>query len=578
MKVHGICALFFIMNVSLSATGNTMPVAAGDTIRLNFDTIKNFSLTIPPWQTVDLDHHSTYGIDNHFFPNDTVAKAFICFNPSAVVPPMSDSAILPHSGSKYGACFSAIPAPNNDWLISPKIHLQQHAQFSLWVKSYTDIYKGPEQYNILISLTDSAPSSFTSISGSQPLTAPTTWTQKVFDLTAYDNRDVYLAVQCVSNDHYIFMVDDIEIITATSGLLKAGFSANQTQINPGDKVTFLDASGGFPTSWQWSFPGGTPASSTLQNPQNIVYGNPGNYDVTLTVGNGSSTDTKTINGYISVGSYPSSAYLDFENLTDFTLNFSPWSTIDVKGGATYTIGGNITFPHSGQPMAYICFNPAATTPPEPFMKPHSGKRLGCCFSSILPKNPNNKWLISPRLTLGTNSKLDLWVMTYNTFYGLERYKIAVSTTDKNPSSFVYLTSDYETAPVDWTLRSYDLKAYNNATVYIGIQCVSDTAFIFMIDDISITSVAGVNDEKKDFGISVYPNPATDLLTINCDLPEGTPVTAKLIDIPGKEVKSAAYKNSMNAIVIDVSDLKPGVYSLILRTNGRQAVQKVLITR
>ena len=578
MMVRSSYFITLLMIVSLCATGNAMPVAAGDTIRLNFDTITNFSLTLPPWQTVDLDHHITYGIENHFFPNDTVAKAFMCFNPSAVVPPMSDSAILAHSGKKYGACFSAIPAPNNDWLISPRIHLQQHAQFSLWVKSYTDIYQGPEQYNILISVTDSATSSFTSISGSQPLLAPTTWTRKVFDLSAYENKDVFLAVQCVSNDHFIFMVDDIEIITSGAGMLKADFTASKTQINAGEKVNFQDVSAGFPTTWQWSFPGGTPATSTLQNPQNILYSNPGNYDVTLTVGDGSSTDTKTITGYIKVGRYPASAYLDFESLADFTLSFNPWSTLDINGGATYTIGNNITFPHSGQPMAYICFNPAATTPPEPFMKPHTGQRLGCCFSSMPPHNPNNKWLISPRLTLGTNSKLDLWVMTYNTNYGLERYRIAVSTTDMNPSSFTYLTIGYETAPVDWTQRSYDLRAYNNSTVYIAIQCVSDDQFIFMVDDISITSLAGVGDERKELNFSVYPNPAADFIRIYCDLPDGTTVSIELIDILGKEVKSAGYKKESEAMLLDVADLKPGVYSLMIRAGERQATRKVLITK
>lgn len=578
MKPRHFLRVIILLTMFTGLRGVSAPLPAGDTIRLNFDTITNFSLFLSPWQTVDLDHHVTYGIENHTFPNDTVAKAFMCFNPSAVVPPMSDSAILPHSGKKYAACFSAIPAPNNDWLISPRIHLQQHAQFSLWVKSYTDIYQGPEQYNILISVSDSATSSFTSISGSQPLLAPTIWTKKVFDLSAYENRDVFLAVQCVSNDHFIFMVDDIEIITSGTGTLKAGFSADKTQLGPGEKVNFEDASSGFPTSWQWTFQGGNPSVSTDQNPRNIQYNSPGNYDVTLTVGNGTSSDTKTITAYIRVGQYPSSAYLDFEDLANFTLNFNPWSTLDVNGGVTYTIGNNITFPHSGQPMAFICFNPAATTPAEPFMKPHSGKRLGCCFSSLPPHNPNNKWLISPRLALGTNSKLDLWVMTYNELYGLERYRIAVSTTDMNPASFTFLTPGYETAPVDWTQRSYDLRAYNNMTVYVAIQCVSDDQFILEVDDISITSLSGVESEKNEPGFSVHPNPATDFLNIYCNLPDRTTVAVKMIDMLGKEVKTAEFKKGEELMTLELSGVDAGVYSLLLVAGGKQAVQKVLIKK
>ncbi|MCX6283914.1 MAG: choice-of-anchor J domain-containing protein, partial [Bacteroidetes bacterium] len=360
MKIRPVILVLMLV-VLLSApamAGTNNFSSSSDTIRLNFETITDFSLSLLPWQCVDLDHHSTYGILNHTFPNDTVAKAFMCFNPSAVNPAMTDQGIQPHSGSKFGACFSATPPKNNDWLISPKVHLGNLAKFDFWVKSYTDTY-GLEEYKVLISNTDSATSSFTSISGSQPLTAPITWTLKQFDLSSFANQDVYLAIQCVSNDHFIFMVDDIEIVLNSSGDLKADFSADQTHPAVGETVNFQDVSTGFPTTWQWTFIGGSPSSSSVQNPGGITYSNPGNYDVTLTVGNGTSTDTKTITGYIHVGGYPSSASLTFEGLSDFTLDFSPWTTLDVQGGATWPING-ITFPHSGQAMAYICFNPAMT--------------------------------------------------------------------------------------------------------------------------------------------------------------------------------------------------------------------------
>ena len=586
-----ITLLLLLLSVPAMAGRNTLPFTGAaevgysgnftDTIRMDFESIPDFSLTQPPWQDVDLDHHSTYGILNHSYPNDTVSKAFMCFNPASVTPPMTDSAIQPHSGAKFGACFSAIPAPNNDWLISPKIQLGVHGLFSLWVKSYTGIYSGLEEYNVLVSLTDSAPPSFTAISGSQPLRAPLTWTQKMFDLSAYKNQAIYLAVQCVSNDHFIFMVDDMEIITNTSGALKADFTADKTQINSGESVNFQDLSTGFPTTWQWTFTGGTPSTSTAQNPSGITYNSPGNYDVTLIVGNAFTTDTTTLNGYIHVGGYPSSASLDFENLANFTLDFSPWTTWDVKGGATYTMVDNITgqtivFPHSGQAMAYICFNPAATIPPERYMKPHSGLRLGCCFSSMPLMNPNDKWLISPRLSLGTNSQLDLWVMSYDTTYGIERYNIAVSTTDNNPSSFVYLTQNYETAPATWTHRAYDLKDYNNKTVYVAIQCVSDTDFIFMLDDIHITSLAGIADDQESIRISVYPNPAREYINFSCNMPQGTKIKAQLVNVLGKSLRSMEFESSTGSVKIDIHDLSPGIYSMVIQALGHQAVQKIVI--
>ncbi|MEI7490488.1 MAG: choice-of-anchor J domain-containing protein [Bacteroidota bacterium] len=554
--------------------GMNAPVGSPDTIRLNFESIPDFSLSLLPWQSVDLDHHSTYGILNHTFTNDTVAKAFMCFNPSSVTPAMTDQGIQPHSGSKFGACFSATPPKNNDWLISPKVHLGNLAKFDFWVKSYTDTY-GLEEYKVLISLTDSAASSFTSISGPLPLTAPVSWTLKQFDLSAYPNQDVYLAIQCVSNDKFILMVDDIEIVLSSSGALKADFSADQTHPAVGETVNFQDASTGFPTSWHWTFTGGSPSSSTAQNPGGITYSTPGNYDVTLTVDNGTSSDTKTLTGYIQVGGYPSSASLTFEGLSDFTLDCLPWTTVDVKGGPTYPING-INFPHSGQAMAYICFNPAKTTPAEQYMKPHAGSKLGCCFSSVPPSNPNDKWLISPRLTLGTNSEMDLWVMTYNSAYGLERYNIAVSTTDNNPSSFTYLQSAYETAPDAWTHRIYDLGNYNNQTVYIAIQCVSDNQFIFMLDDIHISSLSGVDDGRSGLKVSVYPNPAHEFINFNINMPLRTRIKAELADMPGKVLRSAEFISGAGSATMDIHDLNPGVYTLMVYTGGSRLIQKVVV--
>lgn len=58
----------------------------------------------------------------------------------------------------------------------------------------------------------------------------------------------------------------------------------------GQPVQFSDNSTGDVTSWSWSFPGGTPATSTLQNPV-VTYNSPGLYGATLTVSDGTTTST-----------------------------------------------------------------------------------------------------------------------------------------------------------------------------------------------------------------------------------------------------------------------------------------------
>ncbi|MDX9905064.1 MAG: PKD domain-containing protein [Bacteroidales bacterium] len=85
-------------------------------------------------------------------------------------------------------------------------------------------------------------------------------------------------------------------------VLEADFSADKTRVCLGAGVLFTDQSIGAPTSWQWSFPGGTPSSFTGQFPPPVFYQVNGTYDVSLTVSDGISTDTELKTGYITVKS------------------------------------------------------------------------------------------------------------------------------------------------------------------------------------------------------------------------------------------------------------------------------------
>ncbi|MHC1774633.1 MAG: GEVED domain-containing protein [Lentimicrobium sp.] len=80
----------------------------------------------------------------------------------------------------------------------------------------------------------------------------------------------------------------------------ANFSASPTTICAGGSVTFTNLSFGGPTSWSWSFPGGTPSSYVGENPPAITYPTAGSYSVTLTVTDGVTPDTETKTGYINV--------------------------------------------------------------------------------------------------------------------------------------------------------------------------------------------------------------------------------------------------------------------------------------
>jgi len=97
--------------------------------------------------------------------------------------------------------------------------------------------------------------------------------------------------------------------------LNAGFTASPTDPCEGETVQFTDQSSGNITSWNWTFPGGDPASSSLQNPV-VTYPVAGSYDVTLLVSDGTNSDVLTKEDYIQANPLP---VVTFDPLPDFCL-------------------------------------------------------------------------------------------------------------------------------------------------------------------------------------------------------------------------------------------------------------------
>ncbi len=124
----------------------------------------------------------------------------------------------------------------------------------------------------------------------------------------------------------------------------AAFSASDLDICQGQYVNFTDQSTNSPTSWSWNFGGGaSPATSSVQNPSNILFNTAGTYTVTLTVSNlsGTSTSTQTI----VVNPLPSAA-----------ITTTPANNNLSNGSATATPSGG-TPPYSYQWFS----NPVQTT-------------------------------------------------------------------------------------------------------------------------------------------------------------------------------------------------------------------------
>lgn len=161
---------------------------------------------------------------------------------------------------------------------------------------------------------------------------------------------------------------------ATLNVLTVNFNSNQTQLCLRDSITFTDSSTGNITNWIWFFEGGTPETSTAQNPT-IVYTQPGNFFVKLVVCDSATSDSLLINNYITVNALPvvtlgadtflaagANLVLDAANPGSQYLwsNGNTGQTIEVSSGGNYSV--TITDQNgcvcTGQ--IYVSFSPTNT--------------------------------------------------------------------------------------------------------------------------------------------------------------------------------------------------------------------------
>lgn len=91
------------------------------------------------------------------------------------------------------------------------------------------------------------------------------------------------------------------------------FQSSDSVICEKSLVDFFDLSNGNPTSWQWTFTGGQPVNSTLQNPTGIYYNAYGNYPVKLVATNQYGKDSATINQFINIVANPASPFITYAN-------------------------------------------------------------------------------------------------------------------------------------------------------------------------------------------------------------------------------------------------------------------------
>lgn len=150
------------------------------------------------------------------------------------------------------------------------------------------------------------------------------------DLTAYANFEgVRIRFEAVSSGGNNMFLDNIQIVGLPSVAPTADFGAGSTIVCAQEPVNFIDQSFGSPSSYEWTFNGGTPATSTLKNPT-VVYTSGGTFSAKLKVTSHLGVDSITKTALINVNPADSVSM----SLTATSGSICPGDSFNVSINAT----------------------------------------------------------------------------------------------------------------------------------------------------------------------------------------------------------------------------------------------------
>jgi PKD repeat protein len=173
------------------------------------------------------------------------------------------------------------------------------------------------------------------------------WRRDTLDISVFAGQsNVMISFQ--NRGHYgePIYIDNINITGGNTNSPPVALFSSPPVLCSGKNITFTDLSTNLPSTWNWSFPGGTPASSPAQYPV-VSYSISGTYTVTLTATNGSGSSTP-LSQIITVNPTPMVTYV--QSPPNFCVNNPAF----VLTGGT-PVGGTYT----GTGVSANTFNPAA---------------------------------------------------------------------------------------------------------------------------------------------------------------------------------------------------------------------------
>ena len=346
------------------------------------------------------------------------------------------------------------------------------------------------------------------------------------------------------------------------------------------------------TGYQWTFEGGSPSSSTNENPS-VTYMQPGTYDVTLTVTNSAGSNTLTKSNYITISS------LNAEMTGPYFQNFESeaFPTFENSPAASWTISGNITDSWE-----------RATNASSPNLSPIDNGNNSASFrvrSLEFIDAGETHTLMTPGIDL---SDLDAPVRAYFDLAYAKRsgntsdiLEVHVSddcgrtwskrwdrecnddTDDLSTNGGGNVVFPYTPSSAHWEQQNVNINNYaGRSNVSLKFVFSGSGGNWLYIDNFVVCETSQLSLNKDSFSdLNIFPNPSKGDATIEFSLYKDSEIEIALSNLYGAVLAQERMdlKAELNSIQLKdlYSSLKAGVYFIKITQDGVSATKKVVIS-
>lgn len=352
----------------------------------------------------------------------------------------------------------------------------------------------------------------------------------------------------------------------------------------GVPVQFVDNSGGaFPTNYSWSFPGGTPSTSSARNPT-VTYDTPGWKEVTLTVSNDNGSDTKIDPYTVLIGGSPYDIVGYYNESFEFNSGLQPWFGVNYASNITEfqrttsasTDGVACAMLNSGTRNPLDLIDPANSLDYDELISPNldlddlqSGSTLS--FDYAYSTGTGELADVTEQLIVAISSDCgETWSTTFLSASGVIE-GIDLINNGNNP----------QLPPPAWTTKTFGLPNSRLVPdVRIRFRYISSVfSGNLYIDNIRISGPVNVESLSEENFMHLYPNPTNDRFSLTVYGMDRYNTDITVTDVRGAVVYRSTHRPAGSAgMEFSGRDLglSDGLYMIRATNEAGDHTQRLLI--